>query len=79
MINVNNLRGTDSYVGSAVLRKKITLSPFQILDCFNKSRYINFATYLNIVVYLNKHYILIHGKNYLSRFAKTIYKVERRE
>ena len=51
----------------------IVLPPFQIVDRFDKSRCIIFA------MHLHKYYVYIHDKNYVSRFAKTTYNLERRE
>jgi hypothetical protein len=47
------------------------LPPFQIVGCFSKSTYINFAMHLNI------HCVYIHSKNYVSWFVKTNYNLER--
>jgi hypothetical protein len=51
----------------------LLLYPFQIVDRFNKSRYIIFDTYLETV------YIKMHSKIYISRFAKTIYNLKQNE
>ena len=49
------------------------LPTFQIVCRFNKSICIIFT------MHLNKYYVQIHDKNFVSRFAKTTYNLERRE
>jgi len=56
-----------------LFNKYFVLRPFQIIDHFSKSRCIIFA------MHLHKYYVYIHDKNYVSRFAKTTYNLERRE
>ena len=61
--------------------RRLLRTPFQIIDCFNISRYILFVIYIlyNFIMYLDIHYTYVHRKNYIFRKTKKIYNLQRRK